>query len=340
MPLRPEWSTRPAGPPLFHRRLCFILGKGGTGRSTVAAALAVLAARTGRQTLLVELIEGGRLSELFRTADIRTDRPVPLGPDLHGLRIDVERATEEYLADQLHVRPLVELMVRSRAFHAFAQAAPGLPEIITIGKIWTLAVALRRDGEGPEWDAVVVDCPATGHGLALLETAGRIRELAESGPIRDQAARIEEVVRHPAATGVAVVARPEELPVSEAVDTVAALRRGGLPAAVAVMNAVTPPRFSEADAAALAAARAAIDGRPDDGAGVALSAALDHRRQEAAEAAMIERLAASVDVPVVELPRIAAPVIDLEAVGRLADALAENGEEAIDPRPVEAEHVS
>ena len=79
MPLRPEWSTRPAGPPLLHRRLCFILGKGGTGRSTVAAALAVLAARTGRQTLLVELIEGGRLSELFRTADIRTDRPVPLG---------------------------------------------------------------------------------------------------------------------------------------------------------------------------------------------------------------------------------------------------------------------
>jgi len=340
MPLRPEWSTRPAGPPLLQRRLCFILGKGGTGRSTVAAALAVLASRTGRRTLLIELIEGGRLSELFRTADIRTDRPVPLGPDLYGLRIDVERATEEYLADQLHVRPLVELMVRSRAFHAFAQAAPGLPEIITIGKIWTLAVALRQDGDGPEWDVIVVDCPATGHGLALLETAGKIRELAESGPIRDQAARIEEVVRHPAATGIAVVARPEELPVSEAIDTVAALRRNGLPAAVAVMNAVTPQRFSESDAVALAAARAAIDGRPDDGARVALSAALDHRRQEASEAAMIERLASSVDVPVVELPRIAAPVIDLEAVGRLADALAENGEEAIDPRPVEAEHAS
>jgi anion-transporting ArsA/GET3 family ATPase len=265
---------------------------------------------------------------------------VPLGPDLHGLRIDVERATEEYLAAQLHVRPLVELMVRSRAFHAFAQAAPGLPEIITVGKIWTLAVTLRRDGEGPEWDMIVVDCPATGHGLALLETAGKIRELAQSGPIRDQAARIEEVIHHPSATGIAVVARPEELPVSEAIDTVAALRRRRLPAALVVANAVSPHRFSEDDARALAAARAALDGRPDDGVALALSAALDQRGREAAETALIERLAASVDLPVVELPRIAAPVIDLEAVGRLADSLAENGGEAIDPRPVEAERAS
>src|SRR5205823_6498289 len=99
--------------------------------------------------------------------------------------------------------------------------------------------------------------------------------------------RIEEVVRHPAATGVVVVARPEELPVSEAIDTVAALRRGGLPAAVAVANAVSPHRFSEDDARALAAARAALDGRPDEGAAIALAVALDHRRREAAEAAMI-----------------------------------------------------
>ena len=90
-------------------------------------------------------------------------------------------ATEEYLAGQLKIRPLVELLTRSKAFHTFAAAAPGLPELVTVGKIWSLAIALDAAG-APVWDTVIVDCPATGHGVALLETAGNVEELAAGGP--------------------------------------------------------------------------------------------------------------------------------------------------------------
>ena len=136
----------------------------------------------------------------------------------------------------------MELLTRSRAFHTFAAAAPGLPELVTVGKVWTYAVALHDDRR-PVWDALVVDCPATGHGIALLETAGNVEAIAGGGPIRDQAARIQEVVSHPAATGVAIVARPEELAVSEAVEAAAALRERGLPVAAAVLNGVREERF-------------------------------------------------------------------------------------------------
>ncbi len=230
-----------------------MLGKGGVGKSTVAGAMGLAAARAGQRALLVEVAGEHNLSRLFRAAKVGADTEVELAPGLYGISIDAEAATEEYLAGQLKVRPLVELLTRSKAFHTFAAAAPGLPELVTIGKIWSLAIALNESGH-PLWDVVIVDCPATGHGIALLATAGNVEELAAGGPIRDQAARIHEVVSHPAATGIVVVALPEELAVSEAIEAAATLRERGLPVAATVLNAVRPPRFTPADEPALEAA--------------------------------------------------------------------------------------
>ena len=252
------------GPPLGERRLHFVLGKGGAGKSTVAAALGLAWARSGKRTLIVEVAGEDRLSDLFDTAGVAHGRETELAPGLYGISIDAERATEEYLASQLRLRPLVELLTRSRAFHTFAAAAPGLAELVTLGKIWNLAIALRpapaRPGEAareePVWDAIVVDCPATGHGVALLETAGNVEDMAAGGPVRDQAARIHEVVSHPGATGISLVARPDELSVTEAVEAAGMLRERGLPVAAAVLNGVRDRRFSESDAPALEAAAA------------------------------------------------------------------------------------
>jgi anion-transporting ArsA/GET3 family ATPase len=157
----------PAGPPVSQRRLCFVLGKGGVGKSTVSAALGLASARAGRRTLLIEVAGQNRLSRLFRGASVGHEAGTELAPGLFGLRIDVEHAIERYLAGQLKVRPLVEILTRSRAFHTFAAAAPGLPELVTLGVVWNQAVALHEDRR-PVWDRVVVDCPATGHGVALL----------------------------------------------------------------------------------------------------------------------------------------------------------------------------
>ncbi len=314
--------AREAGPPLLDRRLCFVLGKGGVGKSTVSAALGLLGARSGKRTLVVEVAGQDRLSALFAESHVGRERESPLAPGLFGVSIDVDRATEEYLADQIRMRAVVEILARSRAFHAFAAAAPGLRELVTVGKIWTLATELQPGTDRPVWDLLVVDCPATGHGLALLETAGNVREMAASGPIKERAARIQEVVTHPAATGVAVVARPEELAVSEAIETVAGLHARGLPVAACVLNGMAAPRFDADDEAVLRAAAEAATARGDRPMAAALVAALSHRERQATEGALAARLAAEVDVPVAELPLLARRRVDLPAIAALADAMA------------------
>jgi anion-transporting ArsA/GET3 family ATPase len=296
------------------------------GKSSVAAALGMSAARSGKKTLVIEVPAGEHRSALFARSGVRHGHEAEIAPNLFGLSIDVERATEEYLASQLKVRAMVELLARSHAFHHFAAAAPGLAELVTIGKIWSLAVALRPGGSAPVWDTLVIDCPATGHGLALLEMAGNVSELAAAGPIRDQAERINQVVTHPAATGIAVVARPDELPVTEALETADTLRDGGLPVALAVMNAVRPRRFSPTDREALdrAHARLAADGasQPEaDSLAAAVNAARDDLEQNDEQATQCKRLAEGVGVPVIELPEIDHRRFDLVAVRALADAL-------------------
>jgi anion-transporting ArsA/GET3 family ATPase len=318
-----------AGPALLDRRLCFVLGKGGVGKSTVACALGVLAARSGRRTLLIEVAGQHGVSTLFRSAEVSSNRETELAPNLFGTSIDPEKTTEEYLAEQLHVRPLVELMTRSRAFHAFAAAAPGLAEVVTVGKVWRLATAISADSGSPVWDFLVVDCPATGHGVALLETAGNVAEMAGGGPIRDQASRIQEVVNHPAATGVAVVARPEELAVAEAAETIERLRGDGLPVALCVMNAISVHRFDDDDARALRAALAEAGPADRDPRAAAIAAALEHWERQEAEDELADRLRSEVTVPIVELPRIPRRRMDLRAVEALADAMAGAREPAL-----------
>lgn len=287
------------------------------GKSTVAAALGLATARAGGRALVVEVAGQQRLSQLFSSARVGDDEATELRPGLFGISIDAEHATEEYLAGQLKIRPLVELLTHSKAFHTFAAAAPGLPELVTIGKIWSLAIALRPDGGAPLWDTVTVDCPATGHGIALLETAGNIEDLAAGGPIRDQAARIQEVVSHPAATGIVIVARPQELAVAEAIEATGTLRGHGLPVAAVVLNGLHTGRFSPGDVPALTAVAAG-----DGAVGEAARAALRHIEQQGDDDAYRARLGAETGLPVIDLPRVVRRRIDLEALELLADVLA------------------
>lgn len=303
------------GPPLLGRRLLFVLGKGGVGKSAVAAAIGTAWAGRGRRTLVVEVSGQHRLSDLFDARRVGDDTPVELAPDLFGVSIDVERSTEEYLASQLRIRPLVDLLTRSKAFHNFTAAAPGLAEMVTLGKIWDLAIDVR-DGR-PVWDHLVVDCPATGHGIALIEIAGRVGDMAGQGPIHDQAARIQEVVTHPAATGIVVVARPEELPVAEAGEAVETLRADGYPIAAVVVNGMSPDRFGPEDEAPLARV-AAGEGPEAAAAGAALRALHVHQHEEAHR----DRFAQATGMEPIVLPALPGRALDLDGIARLAQVLA------------------
>ena len=234
----PPATAREAG--LLDHRLLFVTGKGGVGKSTVAAALGGLAAADGRRVIV---------AEVHRRADVE-HAVTAAGAD--HISIDPQDAMEEYLADQLP-RPLAELLKSSRAFGYLAAATPGLRELLTAGKLWELARDERRTPGARPYDLVVVDAPATGHGLALLQAPRTFADAAKVGPIARQGGIIDAQLRDPAQTAVIAVTTAEEMPVNETL----ALRDGlrdamGLDLSLVVVNAVRPDRFTAAEARALA----------------------------------------------------------------------------------------
>ena len=153
---------------VLSRRLLLVTGKGGTGKSSVSAALGVLAARRGVRTVVVELGDSSALQELLRdpagAPQPRSSRePEPVGERLFALRIEPMEALREYLELQLRVRLVARAIVGNSAFHRFLEAAPGWRELVILGKLWYLISREDRAGV-PFWPLVIVDAPATGHG--------------------------------------------------------------------------------------------------------------------------------------------------------------------------------
>jgi anion-transporting ArsA/GET3 family ATPase len=227
---------------LLDKRLVFVTGKGGVGKTTVAGCLARVAARRGKRVIVCEVASGERWHD-----------EVEIAPLIHSIAVDPELAMREYLSDQVG-GALSKVMTSSRVFTYLAAAAPGLRELLTIGKVWDLAqLDQRRTGSTP-YDLVILDAPATGHALGMLRTPRTFRDVARVGPISRQAGRIDAFLSDPALTGVVAVAGPEEMPVNETIDFIAALdeEMQMKPDAV-VVNGVYPDHFRDAEMAAIEA---------------------------------------------------------------------------------------
>jgi anion-transporting ArsA/GET3 family ATPase len=224
--------------------LIFVTGKGGVGKSTVAAALGALAAARGKRVVVAEVQQRADVEHAVLAA----------GAD--HLSIDPQAAMEEYLVDQLP-RPLAELLKSSRSFGYLAAATPGMTELLTAGKLWELAQDERRTPGAQPYDLVIADAPATGHGLALLRAPRTFAGAAKVGPIARQGATIDALLSDPAQTAVVAVTIAEEMPVNETLGLCDGLRESmGYDPALVVVNGLRPDRFTNAEAAALTAAQA------------------------------------------------------------------------------------
>jgi anion-transporting ArsA/GET3 family ATPase len=288
----------------LEKRLLFVTGKGGVGKSTVAAALGVLGARRGLRTLVAEVSGRGDVPRMLGGAG---SGPLEheLEPNLWTIAIDPQPAMEEYLLEQLRVRALVELLASSRTFSYLAAATPGMRELLTIGKVWELTQPERRAAGGEPYDLVVVDAPATGHGLAFLASASTFAAVAQVGRVARQASKIHATLTDPALTGVIVVSTPQEPAVNEAVELRRALRdelRIELDAVV--VNALHPWRFTPRDTKAL---HAALDDEADPALREALELALAEEERVLGQRAQLRRLRDQVHSRGPELPFIFAP---------------------------------
>ena len=169
--------------PLLERRLIFVTGKGGVGKSTVATALGLLAARSGRRTIVAELASQNRVGQTF-AQNAATFEEVELADGLFTISIDPESAMEEYL--RVKTGPVGQALGTSRLFQAFAMATPGMRELLSIGKVWELAQLQRRTTGADVYDLVIVDSPAAGHGLGILRE--RLTDPVLAGQLGDDRA--------------------------------------------------------------------------------------------------------------------------------------------------------
>jgi anion-transporting ArsA/GET3 family ATPase len=230
---------------LLARRLLLVTGKGGTGKTSVAAALGRLAADSGVRTLVVELGHAPVLPDLLCAKRARPSGnplrdPQPAGPNLFTLRLIPEEALLEYLELQLRVRMVARGIVGNAGFRRFLEAAPGWRELITLGKLWHMVT--REDARGkPLWPLIVIDAPATGHGLTLLSTPTVILDTVRLGPLRRNTDLVQALLTDASRTLVLTVSLLEELPVNETLELRARVRELGLGLGPVIANGVEPP---------------------------------------------------------------------------------------------------
>jgi anion-transporting ArsA/GET3 family ATPase len=301
---------------LFEKRLLFVTGKGGVGKSTAAIALGLVAARRGLRTVVAELASQERAQRLFeRNGELF--RELRLADNLFTISVDPQHAMEEYL--EVKVGALGQALSSSRLFSAFAMATPGMRDLLSIGKVWELAQLERRTKGGAPYDLVIVDAPATGHGMALLRTPATFASIARVGPIAHQAKTIAETIANRSVTGVVAVATAEEMPVNETIGLRQALKEDGLELDLVIVNGLYPVRFGPDDLDELTAALERTRSRRSRS---ALRAALSEQARVRIQQEQRARLQAEVNGRLADLPYVFAEQVGPEQLEQLADVLA------------------
>ena len=303
------------------RRFIFVTGKGGVGKTTVSAALARAMAARGKRVLIAMCNAKERISAMFDSAPVGPDI-VPVAPGIWAVNIEPEHAFEEYGRMVLKVPGLYRVVFHNKYIRSFLPAVPGLSEWAMLGKAWFHTTEVDEQGRH-RFDVVLLDAPATGHGLDMLRVPKVIVEIVPPGILRRDAELAWKMFTDPKETAVVVVTVPEELPVTETLELVAAIDDDlRLPLGALVVNGVVPVLFSEAEARDLSAA---LDGdaSPDaTGAltppGEAVIAATRRAIEERAQAASLARLAGGIDLPRIFLPYLFEDAATPLAIERLS----------------------
>jgi len=233
---------------MFDRRLLIISGKGGVGKSTLCSAFALSASRMGKRVLVIEMDEKERISRLFGTPEVGYEGAF-VHPNIFVRNLLPMRVMDEFLETRVTVKTIARQILGSSIYKYFVAAAPGLKEFVTLGKIMLLED--EKEGRGkPKYDFIVIDAPATGHGVAFLRVPFAAADVMNVGWVRKQADRIIDLITDPARTMLNIVTLPEEMPVNETIEmcqSVQDLLR--IPIGYIIINSVFPQVLKKRDAA-------------------------------------------------------------------------------------------
>ncbi|HMD57956.1 MAG TPA: ArsA-related P-loop ATPase [Solirubrobacteraceae bacterium] len=319
--------------PLLERNLVVVTGKGGVGKTTLAATIGVLAARRGARTIVVELGDQARLPQLFGADVAAPGSETPLAENLYGTTIDPDRVLLEWV-QELGGRLPGRVLASSGTFQYFAAAAPGAKELFAMVKVWELTQTRRWRRRAPGYDLVVLDAPATGHALGMLRSTHTFGAIARVGPVAAQAERVQALLGDDSRSAYLAVAQATEMAVSETLELQGGLRSAlGRELEAVIVNGLLPRRFSAAEMRRIAALDGHASVRAKRRAEAARSASDEQIRHDAAHAAravherarfqhnQVARLRRR-DFEVLGVPFLWGASVDVGAVHALADQLA------------------
>jgi anion-transporting ArsA/GET3 family ATPase len=283
---------------LDDRRFLIVTGKGGVGKTTVCAAEALAIAQKGKRVLVAMCNAKERLSTMLGS-DLVGNEVVPVAPNVWAVNMDPETAMEEYGLLTLKSRTLYKLLFDNKYVRTFFRAVPGLQEWSLLGKAWWHTTETRTDGSW-KFDVVILDAPATGHGLDMLRVPKVILDVVPPGLLRRDAERAWNLFQDPATCAVVLVTLPEEMPTSETIELAHALTTElKLPIGKVVVNGVLPPLFSKAERATLEHLGKLEGDGPGD---AALEAGRDRATRERVQAESLARLSKELPVSPAFLP--------------------------------------
>jgi anion-transporting ArsA/GET3 family ATPase len=307
---------------LLDRRLLIVTGKGGVGKSTVAAALALDGVRAGKRVLVCEVNAQERIAPLLGAPPAGATIREAL-PGLSTVNVTPPEAMREYGLMVLKFRTIYDAVFENRLVRYFLRVVPSLAELVMLGKILFEAKAEERGR--PRWDLVIVDAPATGHAVQLLRVPSALVDTVPGGPLRSDAEWMQALLVDPVRTSLVIVTLPEEMPVNEAIELDAQVRGVlGIHRSALVVNAMPEARFSPDEQARLEALA-----RAPPPLGPAAEAARLQALRAAQAARYLARARAALDLPTAVVPLFPAAEWGREAVERVAAALAGGPADAI-----------
>lgn len=303
-----------SAPNPYNRRFVLFTGKGGVGKTTVASAFAYSCANAGERTLLIEINSQDKVSSMFGSAHVGTEI-TEIEDNLYAVNCTPASAMEEYALMMLRVRIVYKAVFENRIIQSFLAAIPGLNELVMLGKAYYHAI--EKENDRYVWDKVVVDMPATGHGLFFLQIPEVITSILSSGHMFDEAQNILRVLTDETFTMLNIVTLPEEMPVNETKMLYeSAQEKLGVALGFVVANGIYPRRFTAEEIALL-------DNPQDDHQRAVFAAARFRHARCELQQRYLKELYTATPLPVAEFPYVFTDKVDFRVIKAMSTSLRE-----------------